>query len=206
MPCVLQGSLNIIPRQFRVTLQQGIPRFIAGQLFQNGRQRNPCALDDRLAATHTRIDFNALAHVQTIPAPLETASVRGTGQRRRIRQRVPPQEMVLTRRRRGPKAQSQKWNWLADNCSPFGDSELRRENPLRVLAASRLCVEIPRLTDGFPPGRIRWNVWRQPLPAERPATRGQRRHSFTPRCSNLSVKVAPAPSPSLCTWMSPPIS
>jgi hypothetical protein len=67
---ILQGRLNIIPRQFRVPLQQRIPRFIVSQLFQNCGHRNPRALDDRLAATHTRIDFNALDHVRTIPAPL----------------------------------------------------------------------------------------------------------------------------------------
>ena len=68
MPGALQAGLNIIPRQFRVATQQGIPGFILGQLFQNGRHGNPCALDDRLAATHARIDFNALAHVQTMLA------------------------------------------------------------------------------------------------------------------------------------------
>lgn len=70
MPGVLQGSLNVIPRQFRVAPQQCIPRFIVGQLFQNCGHRNPCALNDRLAATNTRIDFNALVHARTIPAVL----------------------------------------------------------------------------------------------------------------------------------------
>jgi len=69
MPGVLQGGLNIIPRQFRVASQQRIPRFIVGQLFQNCGHRNPCAFDNRLAATDTRIDFNTLAHIQTIRAP-----------------------------------------------------------------------------------------------------------------------------------------
>jgi hypothetical protein len=68
MPGVLQGSLNIIPRQFRVAAQQGIPGFIVCQLFQDGGHRNPRAFDNRLAATHTRIDFNALAHVRTLLA------------------------------------------------------------------------------------------------------------------------------------------
>jgi hypothetical protein len=61
MPGVLQGSLNIIPRQFRVAMQQRIPGFIVDQLFQDSGDRNPCAFDDWLAATHTRIDFNVLA-------------------------------------------------------------------------------------------------------------------------------------------------
>jgi hypothetical protein len=30
VPGVMQSSLNILPRQFRVAAQQGIPRFIAG--------------------------------------------------------------------------------------------------------------------------------------------------------------------------------
>ena len=68
MPGGLQGSLNIIPRQFRVATQQGIPRFIVGQLFQHGGHRNPCAFDNWLAARHARIDFNALAHARSILA------------------------------------------------------------------------------------------------------------------------------------------
>jgi hypothetical protein len=60
---VLQDSLNIIPGQFKVAAEQGIPGFIVRQLFQDGGHRNSCAFDDWLAATHTRIDFNSLAHV-----------------------------------------------------------------------------------------------------------------------------------------------
>ena len=38
-------------------------------MFQNCGHRNPCAFDDWLPAADPRIDFNTLAHVQTIPAP-----------------------------------------------------------------------------------------------------------------------------------------
>jgi hypothetical protein len=63
MPRVLQGRLNIGLRQFRVAAQQGIPRFITSQLLQYDGHRNTRALDDRLAAANSRIDFNALVHV-----------------------------------------------------------------------------------------------------------------------------------------------
>ena len=75
MPGVLQGSLNIIPRQFRVAAQQRIPGFIVGQLFQDGGHGNSCAFDDWLAATHTRIDFNALAHVGKIHGKREPVNI-----------------------------------------------------------------------------------------------------------------------------------
>jgi hypothetical protein len=62
LPGVLEDRLNVRPRQFRIAAQQGIPRFTVSQLLKDGGHGNACALDDRLAAAHTGIDFNALAH------------------------------------------------------------------------------------------------------------------------------------------------
>jgi len=62
LPGVPKGSLNIGLRQLRIASEQGIPRITPGQLFQDSRHRNSRPLDDRLAATNTRIDFNAFAH------------------------------------------------------------------------------------------------------------------------------------------------
>lgn len=65
---VIQNRLNIHAREFRIAAQNRIPRFTCRQLFQNGGNRNPCALDDGLAAANTWIDFNAVAHAQTLTA------------------------------------------------------------------------------------------------------------------------------------------
>jgi hypothetical protein len=62
LPGVAERGLNIGPRQLRIASKQGIPRFAAGQLFQDGRHRNSCSRDDRLAATNPWIDFNAFSH------------------------------------------------------------------------------------------------------------------------------------------------
>ena len=59
---VAKRGLNISPRQLWIAREQGIPRLTPGQLFQNDGQRNTCSLDDRLAATNARIDFNAFTH------------------------------------------------------------------------------------------------------------------------------------------------
>jgi hypothetical protein len=61
-PGIIQGGLNIIPGQFRVAVQQGIPGFVLGQLFQDSCYRNPSSLNDRLATTDTQIDFDAFVH------------------------------------------------------------------------------------------------------------------------------------------------
>jgi hypothetical protein len=62
LPGVLQGRLNIIACQFWIAVLQRIPGITIGQLFQNGGHRNSSALDDRLTAANTRVDFNALTH------------------------------------------------------------------------------------------------------------------------------------------------
>jgi hypothetical protein len=68
VPGVLERGLNVTPRKFRVTAQQRIPGFNVGQLFQDDGHGNSCAFDDWLAATHSRIDFNTLAHAQSLAA------------------------------------------------------------------------------------------------------------------------------------------
>ncbi len=68
---VIQNRLNIRAREFRVAVQNRIPRFACRQLFQNGGNRNPRPLDDGLAAANAWIDLNAVTHTPTLTAPLE---------------------------------------------------------------------------------------------------------------------------------------
>jgi len=63
LPGIPKGRLNIAPRQLRIAGEKRVPRFTFSQLFQDGRHGNSSALDDRLTATNTRIDFNAFAHL-----------------------------------------------------------------------------------------------------------------------------------------------
>ncbi len=59
---VIQNRLDIRALQFRVAAQNGIPRFIFGQLLQNGSHGNSRAFNDGLASTNARVDFNSFAH------------------------------------------------------------------------------------------------------------------------------------------------
>ncbi len=59
---VIEHRLNIGARQFRVTMQNGLPRLAPGQLLQDDGHGNPRAFDDGLPAANARVDFNSLAH------------------------------------------------------------------------------------------------------------------------------------------------
>lgn len=59
---VIQCGLNVGTGQFRISAQEGIPRFGVGQLFQNGCHRNPRPFDRRMAAANPRINRNSVIH------------------------------------------------------------------------------------------------------------------------------------------------
>lgn len=54
---IVQNRLNVRARQFPVAAQDGIPRFVRRQMFQNRRHGDARALDDRLPAANARVDL-----------------------------------------------------------------------------------------------------------------------------------------------------
>ena len=59
VPGVIENGLDVGAGQFRVAAQNGIPRFVAGQLFQDGCDMDARALANGLTAADPRIDFDS---------------------------------------------------------------------------------------------------------------------------------------------------
>jgi len=57
-----QGCLNVSAGEFRVALEQGVPGFPIGKLAENDHHRYARALNDGAAATHARIELDAVIH------------------------------------------------------------------------------------------------------------------------------------------------